>query len=265
LETGATRIGEGESGTQREEQRVAKVAVIVAAAGRSERFGGAEKKTFAKLDGQPVFLRSIQQFVNREDVCQTILAIAPEDMEEMKTRYGANLGFMGVKLVEGGACRCDTVAAGLKVLAEDAEYIAVHDAARPCVSEAMIDAVFAEAVRSGAAILAAPLTGTIKRVSDARVIDETVSREGLFEAQTPQVFRRDLLLAAYAQLPAPNVESTDDAQLLERSGQPVAVVRSDATNLKITTRGDMALAQAILKARPAKAAPRLGAFEEAQW
>jgi 2-C-methyl-D-erythritol 4-phosphate cytidylyltransferase len=243
-----------------------KVAVIIVAAGRSERFGGKEKKTFAKVDGQPMFLRSIGHFVNREDVAQTILVIAPEDEEEVKSKYGANLGFMGIKLVIGGAERVDSVAQGLTAVSEEAELVAIHDAARPCVSEAMVDAVFAEAAKSGAAILAAPIRGTIKRVSEAGVIDETISREGLWEAQTPQVFKRSLILEAYnrrSELPG---APTDDAQLVEAIGHPVSVVESDFTNLKITTRPDITLANAIIKGRPA---PRpkgpLGAFEEAQW
>lgn len=243
---------------------MAKYAVIIAAAGKSERFGGKEKKTFAKLDGRAVFLRSIEAFISRDDVCQTILAVAPEDMEEMKSRYGANLGFMGVRLVEGGARRSDTVQLALQALSDDAEYVAVHDAARPCVTGDMLDRVFAEAVKSGAAILAAPLTGTIKRVSSANVVEETVSRTALFEAQTPQVFRRDLLTKAYAAAEGqPPV--TDDAELVERAGHGVSVVPSDASNLKITTRADLTLAAAILKSRPVKQVPKFGAFEEAQW
>ncbi len=243
-----------------------KYCVIIPAAGKAERFGGSEKKTFAKIDGRPVFLRTLEHFISRPDVCQTILAVAPEDMAAMKTTYGPNLGFMGVKLVEGGARRCDTVAAALPVVSEDAEYIAVHDVARPCVSVDMIDAVFSEAVKTGAAILAAPIVGTIKRVSAAKVIEETASREGLYEAQTPQVFRKDVLLGAYRTLADhKDEEITDDAQLVELSGHAVSVVISDATNLKITTKGDLTLAHAIIKSRPAKAIPRMGAFEEAQW
>jgi len=242
-----------------------KFAVIIAAAGKGERFGGSEKKTFAKLAGRPVFIRSIERFINRDDVCQIILAVAPEDMGTLKSSYAANLGFMGVKLVEGGDRREQTVAAALKAVSDEAEYIAVHDAVRPCVTEQMIDAVFAEAVKAGAAILAAPIVGTVKRISGADVIEETVSRAGLFEAQTPQVFKKNLLIEAYANLDKLKEEVTDEARAVELAGHPVSVVKSDPTNLKITTKGDLALANAILKVRPAKAAPRLGAFEEAQW
>lgn len=244
---------------------MAKFSVIVPAAGKSERFGGAEKKTFAKLDGRPIFLRSLEHFVNRPDVCETILVVAPEDVGEMKSQYGANLGLMGIRLIEGGAERRDSVALALKQVCEEAEYVAIHDAARPCVTEEMINAVFTEAVKSGAATLANPITGTIKRVSESMVIDETVSRDGLYEAQTPQAFKKQIILDAYEKLDADRKDITDDVQIVELVGVSIAVVKSDATNLKITTRADIQLAGAILKSRPSKPIARFGAFEEAQW
>lgn len=244
---------------------MAKFAVIIAAGGKGERFDGKEKKTFALLDGRPVFIRTLELFINREDVCATILVVPPDDITQMKEKFGPNLGFMGVKLVEGGLQRCDSVAKGLAAVASDVEYVAVHDAVRPCVTEDMIDAVFAEAVKSGAAILAAPLHGTIKRGSEAGVIEETVLRAHLYEAQTPQVFRAELLRRAYAALPDDRTQITDDAQLVERLGEAVALVTSDASNLKITAKADLPLANAVLKSRPVRKASKMGAFEEAQW
>lgn len=245
---------------------MAKVAVIVMAAGKGTRFGGTEKKTFAKIDGRPMFLRSVEHFINRDDVCQTILVIAPEDQDEMKQKFGANLGFMGVQLAVGGPTRTDSVANALSSVRPDAELVAVHDAARPCVSTAMIDAVFAEGAKSGAAILAAPLRGTIKQASDSGFVDATVSREGLWEAQTPQVFKRHVIMDAYGKRGSVEGPVTDDSQLVEAIGHPVAIVESDFSNLKITTRGDISLAAAVIKARP-KPVPKMpmGPFQEAQW
>jgi 2-C-methyl-D-erythritol 4-phosphate cytidylyltransferase len=242
------------------------ISVIVVAAGQGTRFGGKENKILAKVDGQPMFLRSVQRFVNREDVREVILVVASEDEAVVRERFGANLGFMGVALAVGGPERCDSVTAGLARVSEEAPYVAVHDAARPVVSADMLDRVFAEARKSGAAILAAPLRGTLKRVSQAGVIDETVVREGLWEAQTPQVFRRELIMKAYEQRNQLEGVPTDDAQLVEAIGEPVQVVESDMSNLKITSKGDLTLASAILRTRP-KAKPKgpLGAFEEAQW
>jgi 2-C-methyl-D-erythritol 4-phosphate cytidylyltransferase len=242
-----------------------KFAVIVVGAGKGDRFGGNENKTLAKLDGRPVFLRSIELFVNREDVCQTIYVVAAADREEVREKYGANLSFMGVVFVDGGATRTESVAAGLRAVREDAKYIAIHDAVRPCTGDDLIASVFEEARKSGAAIPACPLHGTIKRVSEQNIIEETVDRRGLFEAQTPQIFRRDVIEAAYAQAD-PDRPATDDAQLVEGTGHAVSIVASDSSNLKITTKADVGMAAAALKTRQtAKPVPRLGAFEEAQW
>lgn len=242
-----------------------KVAVIIPAAGAGQRFGGNVKKPFALLDNRPIFIRAIELFLSRADVCQTILTVAPEDYDVVKEKYAANIMIMGFKLVKGGAERFESVRQALAAVDEAAELVCVHDAVRPCVLEAWIDAVFAEAGKSGAAILAAPLSGTIKRVAESGVIDTTVPREGLYEAQTPQVFRKDILAKAYAGL-TPEFHPTDDAQLVERMGHGVTIVPTDRRNVKITTPGDMTLAAVLVKemARVPKG-PSLGAFEEAQW
>ncbi len=242
-----------------------KVAVVIPAAGAGERFGGKVKKPFALLDSRPVFIRSLELFINRDDVCQNILTVAPDDYDVVKEKYAANIMIMGLKLVKGGARRFESVANALAEVAHEAELVCVHDAVRPCVLERWIDQVFAEAGKSGAAILAAPLSGTIKRVSQAGVIDETVPREGLYEAQTPQVFRKDLLQRAYDERPD-GLEPTDDAQLVERLGHGVTIVPGDHRNIKITTPGDMSLAGVLVKQMGRKPkGPALGAFEEAQW
>ncbi len=244
---------------------MAKIAVIVPAAGQSSRFGDKPKKPFAVLEGRPVVIRTLELFINRQDVVQTILAVAPEDMEEVKRKFSANLSFMGVNLVEGGSERPETVAKALERVKPEADLVAVHDAVRPCATEEMIDAVFAQAAKSGAAILAAPVRGTLKRVGTANLIENTVSRDGLWEAQTPQVFRKDWLVEAYGKRDQAPDPVTDDAQLVELLGRKVTVVESDFSNLKITSPSDLRLAQAILKGRPPAKAKGLGAFEEAQW
>ncbi len=243
-----------------------KVAVIIPAAGAGKRFGGDVKKPFAQLDNRPIFIRSIELFLTRPDVCQVILAVSADDFDVVKEKYAANIMFMGIKLVRGGKERFDSVRSALGFVADEAELVAVHDAVRPCVLDTWIDRVFERAAEVGAAILAAPLSGTIKRAGDDRLIQQTVSRAGLYEAQTPQVFRKDLLIKAYANMPA-DAAPTDDAQVVESLGHPVAIVESDHRNLKITGPGDSALAEAILKGmqRRAKTPGPLGAFDEAQW
>ena len=177
-----------------------KFAVILPAAGQSTRFGDPkQKKIYAELEGRAVWLRAVEPFINRDDVGQIIMAIAAEDRELFERRYRANVAFMNIKVIEGGAERCDTVARALEVVDAACDYIAVHDAARPCLSTLLIDAVFEAAVTHGAALLAAPVAETIKRVGDEHFTTETVPRDGLYLAQTPQVFERSLLCKAYAQ------------------------------------------------------------------
>jgi 2-C-methyl-D-erythritol 4-phosphate cytidylyltransferase len=231
-------------------------AVILPAAGKSSRFRDREKKPFANLDGRAVWMRCAELFVTRDDVCQCLIVVAPEDQETFRRRYQANLAFMNVQLVDGGKERFDSVANALAKVQEEADFVAIHDAARPCLTAELIESVFASAAKTGAAMLAVPVTDTLKRADDKGRIQETVSRQGLWLAQTPQVFRRDWLIEAYAKRAQLGQDITDDAQLVEALGHPVHLVQGSTTNVKITTREDLTLAEAVLKARPKPKAPR---------
>lgn len=227
---------------------MAKFAVILPAAGKSSRFRDQHyKKPFAPLAGKAVWLHAAERFVNRSDVKQTLIVISAEDREEFETKFGANLMIHGIELVLGGAERADSIQRALERVRDDVDFVAVHDAARPCIVDDWISRVFAAAEQHGAAILAVPVASTLKRVANDKIV-ETVPREGLWEAQTPQVFRRSLLIDAYARRQGFN--ATDDAQLVERLGKPVAIVRGSALNLKITTQEDLRLAEQSLKALP---------------
>ncbi|MCK4276855.1 MAG: 2-C-methyl-D-erythritol 4-phosphate cytidylyltransferase [Phycisphaerae bacterium] len=240
-----------------------KVSVIIPAAGAGKRFGGKGNKIFQRIAGQPIFIRTLELFTTRDDVCDVQLVISPDSMEELKGRFGGHLGFMGVKVAAGGSTRPQSVKNALANVPAHAELVCVHDAVRPCVSPLWVDAVFAEARKSGAAILAYPVHGTLKKVSEAGFIDQTVPRSGLWEAQTPQVFGRDLLVKAYE---GDISGATDDAQLVEATGHPVSIVAGDPRNVKITTPSDLALAAAVIKSLP-KPKPKGPShpFAEAQW
>ena len=233
---------------------MARFAVILPAAGRSTRFGDpSRKKTYADLAGRGVWLRASDPFAGRDDVARIIVAIHAEDRELFDRRYGAEVAFRGITVIEGGAERFDTIALALLAVPPEVDYIAVHDAARPCLTPEQVSAVFDAAVEHGAALLAVPIADTLKRVGPDQRTIETVSRVGLFGAQTPQVFRRDLLEGAYARrqtLLEGGVAITDDAQLVEALGHPCMVVVGSAMNLKITTPDDLLLAAAILQSRP---------------
>lgn len=228
---------------------MANFAVILPAAGRSTRFSDKHyKKPFVPLANKPVWLHSAERFVNRADVKQTLVVVSPEDMEHFRLKFSANTTILGIDVVEGGAERADSVAKALARVKPDIEYICIHDAARPCLADEWITAVFEAGVKSGAAILAIPVAGTLKRVSAANTVEETVPRTGLWEAQTPQVFARQVLLEAHAK--RGDFNATDDAQLVERIGQQVTVVPGSPINFKITTREDLRLAEQALKALP---------------
>lgn len=243
------------------------VAVIIPAAGQSSRFGGKEKKPYVSLDGRPIWQRSAELFWSRDDVTKVFLVIPPGDRETFRTRFGHLIAFANIQLIDGGAERFDSIANGLAQVPESVEYVAVHDAVRPLAPAQLIDAVFSAAVRAGAALPGVPVSETLKRVDPtSSKITETVPRTGLWQAQTPQVFRREWLLEAYAkrgQLPGP---ITDDSQLIEAIGRPVVVVPGSSANFKITTREDLEMAEAILKARASKPVKQaFGFHDEAKW
>ena len=228
---------------------MAKFAVILPAAGKSTRFRDKEKKPFAALDGRPVWLRTAELFVSRDDVCQCILVIDPSDEEMVRRKYGANMAFLNISLVHGGSERFESVANALKILKDEVDFVAIHDSVRPCVTTELIDKVFQQAVKSGAAILALGMTDSLKRGSSTEpvVIEQSLPRERLWLAQTPQVFSKEILVKAFKNVPK---GETDDSQVVEAAGAIVSIVVGSSSNIKITTRDDLFLADVILKSRP---------------
>jgi 2-C-methyl-D-erythritol 4-phosphate cytidylyltransferase len=227
-----------------------KVAAIICAAGPGTRFGGKRKKQFTEVAGRAIFL----------------LGIARQDEETVSITWGAKLSFFHVKTFLGGEERFDTVRKALELVKEDIDLVAVHDACRCCTTEQLVADTIAKAAETGAAIPAAPVTATIKQAKDGTIV-RTVERSDLYEAQTPQVFDTALLKKAYANIDKLDQAAiTDDSFLVEALGHPVAIVESDASNIKITRPSDIAIAEAILKSRP-KPKPEgpLGPFMEAQW
>jgi 2-C-methyl-D-erythritol 4-phosphate cytidylyltransferase len=242
------------------------VAVIICAAGDSSRFGGKKKKPFVDVAGRAAFLRSIEFFAERDDVKQVILAISPDDEELLKIKWGANLSFNGVKICHGGAQRFETVTNALELVGEDIDLVAVHDAVRCCLRDEWVNEVIGRAGETGAAILACPVVPTVKQVEDGKIV-ETINRSGLYEAQTPQVFDVKLLKRAYEGLEKLDKSGiSDDSMLVEALGQAVSVVETDNSNIKITRRSDVAMAEAIIKSRSKlKAKGPIGPYSEAQW
>ena len=225
------------------------VAVIIVAAGKSTRFNDSNyKKPFVPVNSRALWLHSVDRFIRRDDVKQLILVIAAEDEQTFGTNFGAEAAILGIDVVHGGETRAESVLNGLRSVREELEYVAVHDAARPCLTDRWLSALFDQAKQTGAAILGTPVVSTVKRVTESN-ITETVSREGLWESQTPQMFKKSVLQHAY-DTTENYAKATDEAQLVEWSGHPVHMVEASPFNRKVTTQNDLQFIELALQILP---------------
>jgi 2-C-methyl-D-erythritol 4-phosphate cytidylyltransferase len=226
--------------------RIPSTGVVLAAAGEGRRLGSRKPKALVPLAGEPLFLHSLRTFAALPFVREIVVVLPAAWIDRVRRSHGPELARLKVAaIVPGGKRRQDSVRAGLSVLST--ELVLVHDAARPLVTGKAVREVALAARRWGAAVLAAPAVDTIK-IADARGrVVETPDRARLWHAQTPQGFRRPVLLAAYAK--AGRADATDDVQLVERAGGTVGIVRGDASNFKITTRADLLRAEKALDTR----------------
>jgi 2-C-methyl-D-erythritol 4-phosphate cytidylyltransferase len=222
------------------------VGVVVVAAGRGTRVGGELPKQYLPLDGVPILLRSVRPFASHPDVAQVVVVLAPAEAESPPAFLAELLGET-LGIAAGGRERSDSVAAGLRALRAGCEIVLVHDGARPFVDRGVIDAVIGHARAGEGAVAAVPVSDTIKEAvgADPTLIGRTVPRTGLWRAQTPQGFPRRLLEQAYAQAGAGASGATDDATLVEDCGGTVRLVPDSPRNIKITTRDDLAVAEAL--------------------
>lgn len=183
---------------------------------------------------------------------EVVIAV-PEGFESAARAEAAAAGLgAAVKITPGGIERQDSVRIALGLTSAESELVIVHDAARPLATPAIFEACIAAAARAGGAIAAIPVADTLKRIADSdRTIAATVARTGLWQAQTPQAFRRDLLLAAHRRAVSEGIVATDDADLVERTGVRVEVVEGSTANIKVTTPSDLAIVEAIIAAHKA--------------
>ena len=220
-------------------------AAVVVAAGRGER-AGAPGKVFLPLAGRPL-LAHVLDAVERSASVRDVVVVAGEHTVGAANELLRSGPWAKARaVVLGGPRRQDSVAAGVAAVPADVEVIVVHDAARPLAPPVLFDRCVAVAARIGGAIAAVPVADTIKRVAGGRVL-ATVPRDGLWAAQTPQAFRRALLVDAIGRTRGEATVLTDEAQLCESLGIPIEVVPGDPSNLKITHPGDLALAEALLQ------------------
>lgn len=222
--------------------------VVVVAAGNARRMEGIDK-IMAPLGGVPVLVRTLNAFQQCPDVHEIVIVTREDLLEDICDLCKAYKLDKVSATVVGGAERVLSVQAGINQVRRDAQLIAIHDGARPFLSQAVLDAVLRQARQCGAAAPAIPVNDTIKRVDGAELITETVDRSCLRAVQTPQVFQADLIRAAIQKAVEDHAAVTDDCSAVERLGIGVVLTPGDRENIKVTTPFDMVLGQAILDAR----------------
>lgn len=217
--------------------------VIIVAAGKGTRMGTAVSKQYLPLGGKPVLVHTVEVFQRTDRIHSVVLVIGAGDeayCAELVAQYGLS---KVTAILTGGADRQESVYCGLQALDPDVQWVLVHDAVRPFVSvQETVDCLDA-AILHGAAVLAVPVKDTVKIVGSGGIIESTPDRSTLWAIQTPQTFRLDDLLAAHELASREGFRGTDDAMLIERTGQPVHVVEGSYFNIKITTPEDLEWAE----------------------
>jgi 2-C-methyl-D-erythritol 4-phosphate cytidylyltransferase len=220
------------------------VGVVIVAAGSGSRTGSDELKQFRWVAGKPMLLHSVQAFQARPDVAVVVVVLPKRYAGDPPPwLFQSDLDRLLVSV--GGPTRGDSVRNGLEDLPSEVQIVAVHDAARPLVTDATIDAVINEARKGHGATAALPEVDTLKRVGADGVIVSTLDRTNLWRAQTPQAFPRFMIERAYVEAYTSNISATDDAALCERIGLPVVVVPGNERAMKVTTEADFARAEAL--------------------
>ncbi len=222
-----------------------RASAVVVAAGKGTRLGD-PAKTMLPLAGRPMLAWSLDHLEQAEEISEVVIVVGDHTRAAVEALVADHRWPKVRTVVVGGERRQDSVLAGLRATDPTADVVAIHDGARPLAPAALFDAAVRAARADGAAIAAAPVADTLKRVVDLTVTS-TVDRTGLWGAQTPQALRRDLLLDLFHRVGDRDV--TDEASLCEAMGVPVTIVPSDATNLKVTHPGDLVIAEALLHQR----------------
>ncbi len=219
---------------------------IIVAAGSGTRFGGEKPKQFLEVGGKPLIVHTLEKFERCPAIKEIVLVLASDQLSNFR-RLASGHRFKKLgKIVTGGKTRARSVFNGWRVVERDAtEIVVIHDGARPLVTCEEISATVEKAWETGAACLVAPVTDTIKEVVDGRIV-RTVDRAKLRRALTPQAFRYDVLQRVFADAELSET-ATDEAFLVEQTGQKISVVEGSPRNIKITTREDFAAAEIFLR------------------
>lgn len=227
-----------------------KIAVIIVAGGSGKRMASPVKKQFIKLRDKAILAYTIEAFQCMEEIQDIIVVTSKEDISKVKTEIVEKYDFHKVRcIVEGGKERQDSVYNGLLAVDESMQYVMIHDGARPFISQSILKEAIEKTIRYKATVVAVPTKDTIKRVDvEQNTVKETLPREQLWLAQTPQSFKKELLLKAYHYAIEQKLAVTDDSSIVEAYGHKVAIVLGDYKNIKITTPEDLILGESFLGA-----------------
>jgi len=227
-----------------------KTVALVPAAGRGLRMGGHIPKQFLLLGGLPILAHSLRALQDSPVIHEIILAVPEAERRNCLDRIVSPGHFTKVtKVVSGGEQRQDSVRHALAEVDAETEFVLVHDAVRPFLTQAMIREVVAAAQQHGGAIIALPMRDTVKHVGQGHIIERTVDRRPLWLAQTPQAFRKDWLDEGHRKAQLEGIHATDDAHLVELIGKTVVVVEGSGENIKVTRPEDLSIGEAILQRR----------------
>ena len=225
------------------------VTAVIVAAGEGKRMGGPVSKSFLPIAGRPLVLRTLDRFFSTRKIEKAIVVVADQDLRQSQELIEGdpNLSHRSWVLQAGGATRQESVRRGLDRLEPDCEIVAIHDGARPFVSSSLIDRCIDEAYRVGSVVIGVPVRDTIKVVSEEHWVQATPARNTLWEIQTPQVFRKEIIRQAHDWGVRHGIEATDDSTLVEQIGERVFLLEGERTNIKITVPEDLLLAEALLR------------------
>ncbi|UOE94227.1 2-C-methyl-D-erythritol 4-phosphate cytidylyltransferase [Alkalihalobacillus sp. LMS39] len=220
--------------------------VIIPAAGQGKRMGAGKNKQFIQVANKPLIVHTLEVFQQHNDCIDIIIVANKDEVVEMKQLAESFQIKKVSNVIVGGSERQYSVERGIAAVAEDG-IVLVHDGARPFIKHEHIEAVVQKADEVGAAVVAAPVKDTIKRVQRSNIVEETLERSSLWAVQTPQAFRLSIIKEAHQHAINTNYLGTDDASLVEYKGGQVVVVQGDYLNIKVTTPEDLLFAEAILK------------------
>lgn len=228
-----------------------KTTAIVVAAGEGRRLGAETPKTYLPVAGRPILLRTLDRLLQCQAVQDLTLVIAANEFARCEKLLGEDrhLSSLSIRLQSGGATRQQSVYRGLLTVAGSSDIVLVHDGARPFASAALFGRCIEQAERRGAVAVGLPVRDTIKMVGLDGRVESTPERSKLWEIQTPQAFRRELLVAAHDWAIRERIEATDDAMLVEKMGKPVWVLDGERHNIKITVPEDLWLAEMMVRER----------------